>query len=757
MGTKLKTLGLGAVLLLGLYGGGSYYLGARAEQQVRDIVEQAQAQSQGQLVVSGMDTEAGVFQSTGQLIVRLPQLRVHHDQPVEFAIDYQIDHALHWAQVATFDWAVVPQAPLADQMADIYRQVPRLTGQGVIDWSGRGTSSIGFPGVDDAALDGQTLTMAPVNGELVLANNAFDLQLNVPALSLQTESLIPGKRPTRQTLTIRELAYEARSTDTRSGQAQLALTAKRAQWLHSQRLPAEVTDYRWEIDIGVSQGVLSLGTRQTAASVIAMGGAVDNVDVGLGLQGLHRDDVVRLTDWLDAFDGEFTDMTETQASEVQDLLLQMLARGVTLSVPAIKGDLRLVGGAEAQTVGVEGFRLSAQVFDTVSGTGSVTTELQSLRVPPLLQSVMPDIRGLKLDISNQLVDGRTDLKIQHALARFQQQDRTIQDVKLDFQLAGFTPDQLGAIGEILQDINGDLGRLSLADQRQLRTILHDAALHGLSLAVPVAQATMDVHPDGRDTFKLEGFSVQTKLDDLATGAGRANLALDALTAQGPQMTRLPQIERIRLNVDNRVIDNKIDYEVNLSVQSLQNPEIQLGDADVSMTVSGLIATDMQRLSMLLESMQAGLTPREQGELAQIARRALQTGFKWEIPRLDFNLDAARVNGRAVVSLAGLGAAPLVTFNVARLGQLDATVDIQGTSPALDGLLAQGQAAGFLVSQGQDTQGHVTFKDGQLRVNGVALPVNDYVLVTNAMVQGALARSLPEPQAPAPARPRRQPD
>jgi hypothetical protein len=473
--------------------------------------------------------------------------------------------------------------------------------------------------------------------------------------------------------------------------------------------------------------------------VSAFNSSVNDLEIGFGIDGLHSNDLTLLSQWLDQIDGDLSDMNIEQLNEGQDLLLGMLARGLTLRIPAVKGDLKLMGESSAQTVGLEGLVLSAQVLDTATGAGTLSAELDALTVPEVLQALVPDVKGFKLAVTNRMQDGRTDLQIEQELARYQQHGQSLQDVRLEFQLTGLTPEQLGVVGEILRGMDGDVGRLSHAQTRQLQDILHDAATHGLRLSVPVAQLKMNTQA-GRDTFNLEGFDVDVKLDDPANGAGQAQVTVAQLKASGPQMGQMPQIQGLTLSAQNRVIDGVVNYQARATLSGFEDAKTKLGKSSVSMTLSGLAATDMQRLSELVSGLEHGLSTAEQNELTQIARRSIDSGFKWDIPAFEVDIDSAHVQGQAALALKGLGSKPLAAFDVARLAKFEADLSVAGQSSALHGLIAQGQAMGLLTAETDKATGSLIFDNGQLRINGHAVPVREYVMMANAMIQSAIASS-----------------
>jgi len=748
MSNKSRSIGFIVVACLGLaYVAGSYYVGAQASERVRAMLEQSQAQSDQQLVWKDVRIDSGVFTSTGQMVMVLPEV-ILEDNPSDVAqmrVDYSIDHALTFASMARFHWSVTPQTGLAKALDQVYQSTPSLTGQGKVEWQGTGTSTIAFPGITNGEMDGQTLTMSPLDGSLVVGNNQFDLALSLPVIDID-------HKKHDQKVEIRGLGYKAKSTDTGKGAGSIAVFLDQAQLLETSegqkpKPMMHVSDYRWNFDIQYQNNILDLQTRQTAKNLKGMGSEVDNVDIGFGFSGLHRADIVEFSELLKQVDGDVTDMDAKQFEQAQTLLLGMLARGVTFSIPALKGDWKLAENAKAQTVGLEGLSFSAQLLDTATSAGQMSLELKSLAVPEMFQSWVPAVQGLKLTVKNAVNDGRSDIGIEHELAHFSQPGRTFRDVKLDVTVKGFTPEQLTLISDILQATDGDLDRLSQSQQTQLREILESAAAHGLQLMVPVAQMTIEPSAGDKDSFALNDFDLQVKLDDAATGAGQARLSLGQVKAEGPQMAMVPAVEQFLLTVDNKVVDGKVDYDLQVSLQSLEDAMVKLGDASLSLKLTGLSAGDMQRLAELVQSMEQGLSKQEEAELGQILRQALAQGFELSMPTLQAKVHDASLNGSAAVTLQGLGAAPLSSFDAARQAQLHADIEVSGQSPMLDGFVTQGQAMGLLTKKDQSTVGKYAFENGKFVMNGTPMPVTQYVQMVNAMVLGALGTSGATQSAP----------
>ena len=748
MSNKSRIVALIILLALGVaYVGGSYYVGAQASERIRVMLEQSQAQSDKQLAWKDIRIESGVFTSTGQMVMALPEVALTDDlsDVAQMQVDYSVDHALGFDGMAHFQWSVTPQTGLAKALEQVYQSTPSLTGQGKVDWQGTGTSTIAFPGVTNGEMDGQTLTMSPLDGTLVVGDNEFDLALSVPIIDIDHKN-------DSQKLEIKGLGYEAKSTDTSKGAGSIAVFLDQAQLLETSEgqksTPAvHVSDYRWQFDIQYQNNILDLQTRQTAKNLKGMGSEIDNVDIGFGFGGLHRADIAEFSELLKQVDGDMMDMTAQQFEQAQTLLLGMLGRGLTFSIAAIKGDLKFGGQAKAQSVGLEGLSFSAQLLDTATNAGQLSLELKSLTVPEMFQSWVPAVRGLKLTVKNAVNDGRSDIGIEHELAHYSQPGRTVRDVKLDMTVKGFTPEQLTQISDMLHATDGDLDRLNQSQQTQLREVLVSAAQHGLQLMVPVAQMTIEPGSGNKDSFALTDFDLQVKLDDAATGAGQARLSLGQVKAEGPQMVMVPAIEKFLLTADNKVVDGKIDYDLQLSLQSLEDAMVKLGASSLSLKLTGLSAADVQRLSELAQSMDEGLSKQDEAELAQIMRQALAQGFELSMPTLQAKVHDASLNGSAAVTLQGLGSAPLSSFDAGRLAQIQADVEVSGQSPVLDGFVAQGQAMGLLAKKGQSTVGKYAFEDGKFVMNGTPVPVTQYVQMVNAMVLGALGTSGATQSAP----------
>lgn len=744
----LKKLSVAALVLGLAYVGGSYYVGVRAEQQLLAVMNDAQIRTNNELAWERVDTQHGIFTSSGSMVLVLKQLTVDDSTPVQTRIAYTIHHHLLWSRLAHFVWSVTPDEAIAKKLQPLYEQTPSLTGDGMLDWSGVAKSTIAFPGIDRAAANNGTLNVAPLVGNLTVGENAFDLTLGVTELTF-----VDLSSPER--VQLKNLRYESRSDDVANGSVALALAVGDAMVIAADGAANTMTDYRWHVDIDYQNDLLSVDSQKTIAAATAMGHQATNVEISLGMAGLHRNDLEALADLVDEVDDQWLELSDAQQTRAEQLFLSMLKRGLSLSVPAIKADIQLMGADSAQTVGIEDFRFKAQASDPAQGAGQVQISLGALKVPTLLQWFVPQVQGFEFEIANTVVDGRTDLQIKKSLARLSfarldQAEQSVRDVAFQARLKGLTPQGLFAFIDMAREVDGDMAELSPEQQAQLALILQEAAAGGLSFSMPVLKGMLvaDTNESGAsetekgeaDSIVLEGLDLQIKLDDAATGAGSASLMLGKLFANGPQMADVPNITNYRLTVNNQVIDGKVDYQLDKSIEALDAQTVKLGPSALAMRLTGLSALDLQRLSELAPAFEEGLDQAQAAELAQIVRRAIASGFVLAVPRLQLAIDGANLNAQGQVDLQGLGQAPLASFDLARLANMQAELEVTGQSPSLLPFVQQGLMMGLLASDGDVVKGQYQFSNGQFLLNGMAVPAGEFIAMANLMVQQMLAQA-----------------
>ena len=732
----LKKLSIAVVLLATAYVGGSYFIGLRAEQQLVALMNDAQVRANNEVAWEQVDIKRGLFTSTGSMVLVLNEVKLDNDLPVQARIGYTIHHHLNWNHLAHFVWTVTPDQALASQLKPLYPQTPSLTGDGILDWSGVATSSIALPGIDKAQANQGTLTVAPLAGSLTTGKNAFALNLSVAEIH-QTNPNGPER------VQLSNLTYDVRSDDVASGSVAVTLALGDALLIDEDGAASTLSNYRWHFDVVYQNDVLNFDTRNTIAAVTAMGNQASNVEISLGIDGLHRSDLAELAKLVNEVNGQWLSLSERQEERTRQLVAQMLAKGLAIEVPAIKADVKLAGEQTAYHGALEGLSLKIQITEPELAIGKLNITLAALKVPEMFQSVVPQVEGFRFEMANVLTDGHVELTVKKSLAKFVQDGQIARDIELDMRLAGLTPEGLLELVAMASDLEGDFGELSAEQHARIAEILQDAASHGLVFEMPVVKGTADADSGQLDSLLLEGMKLAVKLDDAQTGAGKASFVIGNLAASGAQMTGIPSLKNYRLAVNNSIIDGKADYQVDKSIEALDSSVVKLGPSEISVRLSGLSALDLQRLSELTPAFEAGLDQAQTAEVAQIIRRAIASGFVFSVPTLQLAMDNALVKGQGQVVLSGLGNAPLATFDLARLAQMQADLSITGRSVWLDPLVQQGLVMGLLADEGNTAKGQYQFKDGQFLLNGVAVPSAEFTVMVNLMVQQMLAQAMQE--------------
>lgn len=741
----VKKLLIAAVVVIALgvlYTGSSYYIGYRSEHQLMSMMNTAQATANNELAWEQVQIERGLFSSTGSMVLVLNQLKPDGQAAAQVRIQYRIDHQLDWNRLAQFAWSMTPHQAVAKGLEPLYPQTPSLTGEGRLDWSGIARTTIAFPGVERAMVQTGLLTVAPLLGNLTVGDNVFELKMGIAEIDF-------ADPVNAEHVQLKNLGYEARSDDVSGGSVGVTFSLGQALFKRAEGISDTLTDYRWHFDATYTNDRLNIDTQNTIASMNVMGHQVNDLQISLGVDGLHRTDLQALADLLGEIGPDWLGLSDEQIQRAERLGLSLLTRGIEVRVPAIKANFKLSGVDAAQTLRIEDVSFLARDLNPALGIGQIRMAVGAFQGPEILGADLPLIEGLQFELTNTLVDGQADLYLNQSLGRFSQAEQRLRDVAIQARLKGLPQEGLLAIIALMRESDGDLSLWSSEQQAMLTAILKEGARNGLLFEVSRFQGTFDRRDGPPDALALEGLVFEAKLDDAATGAGKASFALGRLAASGPQLLGVPNITDYKLTAINDVVNGLIDYRLDKSIQAFDSPWVKLGPSALSFRLSGLSAIDLQRLAELSPAFEAGLDDAQTAEVTQIVRRALASGFKLSVPKLQLLIDDAQIEGHGDVSLTGLGRAPLSSFDVARLGQLQATLALAGKSPWLEPLVQQGLMMGLLVSdasngssvsRGQGVTGQYQYEGGQLRLNGMPVPTAEFTLAANLMVQQLLAQS-----------------
>jgi uncharacterized protein YdgA (DUF945 family) len=720
----IKKIGIAAVAVVVAYVAGSYFVGYRAEQMLHDMMANAQAQSDDAIQWENVQTRHGVFTSTGSATMIYEGWQIEQGQPVKIDIDYTIHHALGFSHIAHYLWSATPTDALARAMTPVYTTAPRLSGDGHMYWSGQTTSSIHLPGVNQVQTELAVVSFDPLVGEVTSRKNAFDLTLGLAQLDIVD-------REDASRLQINGLAYHAHSTDLASGSATLQLNAAGAELTDEFGQAQSLRDYQWLFQIEFVDDVLSFDMTKSAAALLAYGAQVDGFEFGLGIDGLHREDLRQFARLMDRSDEQGHAMTPQQQEELQRVAASMLAKGLVLRVPVLQGDVRLMGSDVAQTFRLRDLSFDAQVTDLVQGVGHLRLGLGQLVTPQALSLFLPSIEGFELDLKNTVTNGHALLEFQKRLAHYEQFGQTVSDVQVQAMLGGVAAADLSDLVDLLWISGGDPNELYEAQAERLAEILHNAITYGLTFEVPRLTASATILSDEVESLDMQGFRLSAKLDDADTLAGRVQVTLEQLKSNGPLTAGIPQVSGFDLVINNQVVEGRATYTLQKSAKAFKNEWLDIEAFDLVLSLTGLPADDVVVLASLLEG---GMNSADQQRTAQALRNAIELGFELDVPTWKVSLDGASLDGQIKLTLDALDGAPLSDFDLNRLATIDLQLGLEGQSAWLDPFVAQGVAFGLVQVDGDQAQAQMRFANGQLDLNGQTLPADEFVTLGNGIIQ-----------------------
>jgi len=876
------------VVVLGIaYSGGSYYIGEQAKAHVQSFMQRSAEESGGTIAWQDSQHSSGVFTSSGSAVLHYQQPGDPSVEPIDIKVAYHVNHALHWAQVLTFDWSGKAKGTLGQAIDDIYGTEAALTGNGQMDWSGSAQSDINFPGADKKEYASARLTVAPLSGLIKTTENTFDFELSLPSLTVESLDQTGS-------FAFNDMRLQITSGDVKAGSTRMVAQFKDITLDEGDgALPMKYDGIKFDLDSQFKDDVWSFAMDQTIESLEAQGIKSTNNQFKFGIEGIRKADLIKLSEMAETLD-DVQDITPERITSLYEVGLSILSQGVTLRLDALTAQVALPGSTKTESVGIKGLALSAKVPDIQTPAGSVAFTLAEMTPPTMVRTWVPAVKDLKLSLTNTMDDERSDLKFDQSLASLQGYGQNVSDVGMEVNLKGLTVEELMGVFTILEQTGGDLDNLSAQQLDRLGQMAQSALAHGVELEIPMIKgsatvdglgpqsldlqglhlaakvedfdkgagvlslalkkltpptslvgfvptvddfkldaknalsdgrsnvtikqslknlkwndvllgdvsidlatggwrtedvvelAAMIEHIDSLDdlsdserktlstltdrllkegftltlseakgqftqgesapsTIDLNGLDLNVKIDDVNTATGQITLSLANLKTSGEMTQDMPQIENFNIAINNQIQDQSIHYDIEKRLGQLQMEGYQVSDVALHVKLDGLSVKDVTKLGEVVSQLEDTPTAQQQAALLDAARGALASGFLLDIPTIKATDGDASLNATLKLQLDGLKDAPISAFNLAKLGNLDGSIELKGQNPLLQMIVPQATAMKLLQKSPESLAGSYQFKEGQMHINGLKLPVEQYISMANTMTIQTLAPTeLPPP-------------
>lgn len=879
---------IATVVVLGIaYSGGSYYIGERAKTHVQSFIQRSAEESGGTIAWKDSQHSSGIFTSSGLAVLHYQQPGDQSVEPINIEVAYHVDHALHWAQLLTFDWSGKAKGTLGQAIDDIYGTGAALTGNGQMDWSGSAQSDINFPGADKQEYASARLTVAPLAGRFKTTENTFDLELSLPSLTVESLDHTGS-------FAFNDMRIQITSDDVRAGSTRMVAQLKDITLDEGDgALHMKYDGIKVDLDSQFKDAVWSFAMDQTIESLEAQGIKSTNNQFKFGIEGIRKADLIKLSETAETLD-DAQDITPELITSLYEVGLSILSQGVTLRLDALTAQVTLPGSTKTESVGIKGLALSAKVPDIQTPAGSIEFTLAEMTPPTMVRTWVPAVKDLKLSLTNTMDDERLDLKFDQSLASLQGYGQNVSDVRMEVDLKGLTVEELMGVVAILEQTGGDFDNMSSQQLNNLGQIAQSALAHGVQLEIPMIKGSTNVDglgpqsldlqglrlaakvddfdkgagvmsltlkkltpptslvglvptvddfkldaknalSDGRSnvtikqslknlkwddvvlgdvsidlatggwrtddvvglaamiehidspndlseserktlntltdrllkegftltlseakgqfaqgksapsTLDLNGLDLNVKVDNLNTAAGQITLSLANLKTTGEMTQDMPQIENFNIAINNQIQDQSINYDIEKRLGQLQMEGYQASDVALHVKLDGLSVKDVTKLGEVISQLEDTPTAQQQAALLAAARGALVSGFLLDIPTMKATDSDASLNATLKLQLDGLKDAPISEFNLAKLGNLDGSIELKGQNPILQMIVPQAKAMQLLQKSPEGLTGSYQFKDGQMLINGLGLPVEPFISMANTMTIQTLAPTeLPAP-------------
>ncbi len=320
--TSLKHYAVAAVLgLLALAGlAVPWYSSRTLDTEIKAF---ADASRKGDLVVSKLAHQAGLFKSTGTMEFQLRDScdATASQEPSSFSVEYSVSHLPSARGAMQFEWAVLPLGNTAAAIEKIIGSGKKLSGTGALGYTGLVKAEMDVPELNFSNA-GVTYQITPSKGSLTADARAAQFIWNLgsfvargkgDAMDMRGLSLnMDLKDRTLGTGTI-TLGIDGISTATVSIQGLL--------------VRSETTESKDRISSKVSESVKVLKV---------MGQTLNDLALEASIGGLHASSVRSLLEIGKASCG-FRNMTADESQQVRKAVETLLTSGLSIGIPALKG------------------------------------------------------------------------------------------------------------------------------------------------------------------------------------------------------------------------------------------------------------------------------------------------------------------------------------------------------------------------------------------------------------------------------------
>lgn len=320
--TSLKQYALAAVLgLLALAGLAVPWYSSRTLDS--ELAAFAQTSTQGDLSVSKLTHQAGLFTSSGSIAF---QLRDNCEadtsqEPASFSVEYTVSHLPSTRGVMQFEWSVLPQGTTAAAIEKAIGPGKKLSGTGALGYGGAVKAEMDVPELNFSS-DGVTFQVTPSKGTFSGDASAAQFIWNLSSFVAR------GKG---DALDLKGLSLDMDLKDRNLGTGTIALGVEGISTasvsIQGLLVRSETTETNDRLSTKVIESVKVLKVA---------GQSLNDLVLEASIGGLHAPSVRALLEIGKASCG-FNNMTADESQRVRKAVETLLTSGMSIGIPALKG------------------------------------------------------------------------------------------------------------------------------------------------------------------------------------------------------------------------------------------------------------------------------------------------------------------------------------------------------------------------------------------------------------------------------------
>ncbi len=311
----------GAFALGAAWLGASYYSSSRIDAEIKAFAALPSAQTGVRIV--DLQHKAGFPTSTGTVRFQ-PQINDPSVAPGDVPIieaSYSLSHLLMPTSAARVTWTLKPTGMVDSILTMVLGSPLQIKGDGRLTYGGGIDTKFALPEIA-VSQDGMNINSAPVTGHLAAAGKALEFGLALDKLSASGNG---------ETVNLTKLALDLDVADRTQGLGTTSLTFDKFS-----ATDGSAEGYRHLTEVSRKGDEIEISNSDTLDKLVVAGQTLSDLELKLAIGKLDAASLLEISTLASETDGLQT-MTPDQNTRLRKSLRTLVAKGVSIGIPALSG------------------------------------------------------------------------------------------------------------------------------------------------------------------------------------------------------------------------------------------------------------------------------------------------------------------------------------------------------------------------------------------------------------------------------------